>query len=348
MPNWTWIFRRLSLLSVLSALMTLTSGATAQTATDLPNSRPSEPLFESTTQQASKQQDPESQGPAESQDKWAWWLEAGPELFQWDEFLNGKRELREEGVRYTIASGIGTQTGRGSGGVFSLTGRFTFGQVDYNGTVQWQAEVGGDEIDLVSDAKTQTNYRGFHFVAEGGYRFELSPSHHVELLSGAELDTWSRALQDTSSIDIDSTRARSPEQTQGVSIPEDIAADDYPQGAGGYTETYTLLAARASAGMSHQIFAAWQLDWRIGARYPFIIDEYVSHTGTNLNPQGQLSGFAQTRLSNQHSRWSLRLYFEEYLFDESDWETAGVHRELLVKQPRSESYRAGVTLRYTM
>ncbi|MCG5547592.1 hypothetical protein [Halorhodospira halochloris] len=284
---------------------------------------------------------------------WQWWGGIGAEWFQWDEFLNGERELREEGPRVSLATGIKTRQHNESGPVISLSGRFTFGQVDYDGSVQWQATENADsnssdndgngKIDLVSPATTTTDYRAFHFIGEGGYRFQLTQRHTLEALGGLELDSWSRSLQSTSDIDIAETEYR--DSDGNISEIQDYE-DDFPEKAGGYTETYFLLAARASLGMGHNLWRDWLLDWRLGARYPFLIDEYDSGTGANLEPKGRVSNFAEARLSNRGSPWSLLLYFEEYNFDESDWEPAGFADNVLVKQPRSESYRAGLAIKY--
>ncbi len=247
--------------------------------------------------------------------EWRWWLGGGIEWFEWEEFFEGSRIVEETGPRFTIESGIDTRTAHQAGPVVALVGRLTLGRVDYDG----RARTGGDE----PRARSDTDYRGFHAVTEAGYRFELHPDHLLELTGGLELDGWSRMLQDTDDVD-------------------DPDIDE----AAGYTENYLLLTARAATGLSHRVGDRHHIRWQVGGRYPFLVDEYDTGTETPLNPEGRGSIFADLEWQPVDARWSLRLYYEEYTLDDSDWEPAGVDEDLLVKQPRSESYRAGIALRY--
>ncbi|ABM62648.1 outer membrane beta-barrel protein [Halorhodospira halophila] len=248
---------------------------------------------------------------------WRWWLGGGIEWFHWEEFLDGEREVREQGPRFTLESGVDTRTGFEPGLVLAVTARFTLGRVDYEGSAR------GVDPDDPPAAQSDTDYRGFHAVGEAGYRFELHTNHLLELTGGLELDGWSRMLQDTDDVD-----------------------DPEIDTATGYTENYRVLTARAGAGMAHRLGNGHQLEWQLGGRYPFFIDEYDSGTQTPLEPEGRGSAFANLEWRTPDQPWSLRLYYEAYVFDDSDWETAGIDETVLVKQPRSESYRIGATARY--
>ncbi|MFO8155887.1 MAG: hypothetical protein R6U87_07785, partial [Thiohalospira sp.] len=154
----------------------------------------------------------------------------------------------------------------------------------------------------------------------------IGNGHSIVGTAGLELDSWTRRIHGSTNVEFENE----PEGFDGT-VP-------------GYAEQYFLLGFRLGVGMGHQL-GGWEADWRAGLRYPFYIDEYVDLNNVALEPKGETSPLFELVVRPAKGSLAVSLYYETHRFGDSD-PVAVPGTETLVKQPRSESSRAGVTLRY--
>ncbi|QWV94136.1 hypothetical protein KP004_02800 [Geomonas oryzisoli] len=205
------------------------------------------------------------------------------QYFTWQEHINGRRLLKEEGALFSAGARAGAVidssfTLRGKGELFGS-------EVGYRGETQAPDSV---------PVHTRVTYLGTNAELDLGYRVSPAPVV-VEPFGGIGYRYWLRDLQDTTTPD--GTRVY------------------------GYTEAWSVgycrLGARAatSAGGARLTAAG-------GAKYPFYVGNTVDFAGsgdTTFHPKGRVSGFAEAGVS--YRSLSLALLYEGFRFRQSDTKT---------------------------
>lgn len=240
------------------------------------------------------------------------WLGMEAGHFQWEEFVDGSRELQEQGPALRLGGGLDNHFRADSGWLFRGAGWFNLADVDYEGTAQYRDEQGQRQTVPV---ETEGQYTGVsaHFLA--GHRWSGRDSFlpAIDLHGGMGFDHWQRDLADTTTED-------------GTSVA-------------GFVEHYYLFDVRAAVGTAHHPDGL-VLQWHAGLRYPFFVSQYFENA-VNLNPQGKASPFAEARLGGD--TWTLTLRYDHYELDSSTPEPID---KSLVFQPDSTMDRWTLGLRW--
>jgi hypothetical protein len=146
--------------------------------------------------------------------------------------------------------------------------------------------------------------------ARGLFARRFGDASGLELFGGGGFDAWQRDIQGHG----------------GVSgATENWYVFYLAGGVGGYWGTPTT---RGSA--------------RIGIKYPLYTEEYPDTYDVTLNPEGQVSPFAEVKfdfMSGGRRSWGLGFYYETYRFAESDKERDG---SVVIWQPKSHQETIGV------
>lgn len=242
-------------------------------------------------------------------------LEAGIEYYRWQEFDDqDNRLLTEHGPRFLLAAALDNHARPDSGIILATRLNAYIGSIDYDGQDTSQRFVG-----------TTTDYHGWDYRIDGGYRFAglLSGAAALDLFAGVGMEQWTRDIQ------------------SGV--------NSLGQPVQGLAEDYTITYARAGLGLGHAPTRAYL---SLGFRQPLSIEEDVVLSGVpfRLYPGKRASIFANYKISLRPDALGrpygmyLNLYYESYRFGRSGSVTVG---NLQVWQPRSNLDRFGVMLGYT-
>ncbi len=249
------------------------------------------------------------------------WVGAEAGTFQWQEFLDGDRELRESGPALRFGTGVDNLDAAERGPLLHGAFWINLARVDYDGSAQYLDEDGQRQT---VPAETDGQYQGVSALFLMGRRWRpRGPSGMgVDLLGGFGFDHWRRRLEDTS------------------------IADGRP--VAGITEYYYLLDLQLAAGTVHRP-AGWGVRWHAGFRYPFYVSEYFENS-VNLNPRGVWSPFAEVTVvppgagrGPAGGGWALTLRYDTYRFEASDTAPAGGY---FLFQPESDMDRITVGTRY--
>lgn len=158
--------------------------------------------------------------------------------------------------------------------------------------------------------ETDADYRGAFF--EGLFAHRFAPDSAFELFAGGGVDGWQREIQGRGSV---------------------LGVEEH------WTAFYLLGGAGA-----RWTRAAVQYRARAGLKYPFYTDESAEAFDVTLNPEGELSWFADLGaelLERGRARWGLGVYYDSFRFDASDPEPV-VGTNLIVLQPESRQDTVGI------
>ncbi len=239
-------------------------------------------------------------------------VEVGIEYFRWQEFDDqDNRLLTEHGPRFLLAAALDNHARPDSGIILATRLNAYIASIDYDGQDTSQRFVG-----------TTTDYHGWDFRVDGGYRFAglASGNAALDLFAGVGMEQWTRDIKG------------------GVNA--------LGQPVQGLVEDYTVTYARAGLGLGHGNTLT-QGYLSLGFRRPLSIEEDVVLSGVplRLHPGERASIFANYKFSlrpDAHGRpfgMYLNLYYESYRFGKSGSATVG---NLLVWQPRSNLDRFGI------
>ncbi|MBU5614392.1 hypothetical protein [Geomonas azotofigens] len=202
------------------------------------------------------------------------------QYFTWQERINGRRLLKEEGPLFSVGARVGSVTDasltlRGKGELFGA-------EVGYRGETQAPDP---------APVRTHVTYLGANAEVDVGYRLR-SAALVVEPFGGLGYRYWLRDLQDSSTPD-------------GTPVS-------------GYTEAWTMGYGRVGARAATTA-AGVKMTACGGAKYPFYVGNTVDFAGsgeTTFRPKGRWSGFAEAGAS--YRSLSLNLYYEGFRFHQSD------------------------------
>lgn len=219
-------------------------------------------------------------------------LSVGIERFVWEEFSDGQRLLKEDGLRLAVGLKNDTFDRPSPGSVYSLEGRFYFGQVDYDGRTQSDISA-YDGLPLQSD----TLYLGALGEALFGQRF--GEQRAVDLLAGIGVNNWVREIQ----------------ASQTMSGNTIVLTGDA-------VEQYFILYTKLGLGFYRRGVSRYG-HFQIGAKHPFYTYEYVDDIDLTLEPGGEWSGYAQLRIGaagRSAARFDVTVYYDSFRFGRSPGE----------------------------
>ncbi|WP_224984787.1 hypothetical protein [Geomonas agri] len=202
------------------------------------------------------------------------------QYFTWQESINGRRLLKEEGPLFSAGVRVGAVTDR----AFTLRAK---GEL-FGSEVRYRGETQAPDS---APVHTRVTYLGTSGEADFGYRLR-SAAGDLEPFGGIGYRYWLRDLQDSNTPD-------------GTRVS-------------GYTETwtmgYTRVGARAATAAGGVKLTACG-----GAKYPFYVGNTVDFAGsgdTTFRPKGRWSGFAEA--GARYRSLSMNLFYEGFRFHQSD------------------------------
>jgi hypothetical protein len=255
-------------------------------------------------------------GPLSSADPNQYAIEAGGELFRWQEFDDdGRRLLSEQGPRAFVSGLVHNLTRRDRGLVYAARLRAFGGDVEYDGQDTDHVFVG-----------TDSRYRGWEAMAQAGYRFVSSDgADAIDVMAGLATERWQRDIQ---------------RSTNALGSP-----------VAGFIEDYRVDYFRASAGLLHRVrdFDGYLA---LGLRIPLSVDEEANVDGSplTLHPGRRVSSFVSYKVSLASTRRGepfgayVEAFYAGYRFGKSPTRAGpGV----LVWQPKSDLDTIGLTLGFS-
>ncbi|ABQ25461.1 hypothetical protein [Geotalea uraniireducens] len=236
-----------------------------------------------------------------------------PQYFQWEEFFNGRRLLREQGwlvgagpliyLNLLQAEPAGSLLLKGKAEVFG-------GVVGYTGETQPPNPF---------PVKTDVGYVGVKGEVDLGWRFTVNKVS-FEPFGGVGYRWWLRDLYNSTTVD-----------NSGKLVK-----------VNGYTETWQSVYARAGGQIGYAISDDWRAFCEGGAKYPFYTGNSVDFTETgNLTtkPGGRWSAFAE--IGARYRKFKLSAFYEGFRYAQSPVVASSTLR---VFQPTSESDLFGFSL----
>lgn len=244
-------------------------------------------------------------------------IDIGIEHFRWQEYDDqGTRLLTEHGPRFVFSATLDNLSRQDSGVVLATRLSGYLATVDYDGQDTGRRFVG-----------TETEYRGWDFRIDGGWRFAdlVGGAAALDLFGGLGMEQWTRDI-------------RGGVNALGLPVQ-------------GLVEDYTVRYFRFGLGLAHNHVPP-QGYLTLGFRRPLSIDEDVALAGSPLllHPGKRISSFVSYKVSllpdalGRPFGMYLRLSYENYRFGRSDVATVG---NLLVWQPRSHLDRYGFAIGYS-
>ena len=236
-----------------------------------------------------------------------------PQYFQWEEFYNGRRLLREQG--WLVGAGpllylnllqsepAGSLLLKGKAEVFG-------GVVGYTGETQ---------PPNTFPVRTDVSYVGVKGEIDLGWRLTVKKIS-VEPFGGVGYRWWLRDLQDSTAVDNSGNLVK----------------------VSGYTESWQSGYARAGGRIGYKVTDDWRAFCEGGAKYPFYTSNTVDFTETGeltTKPGGRWSAFAE--IGAIYRKIRLSAFYEGFRYDQSPVVASGTLR---VFQPKSESDLFGFSL----
>jgi hypothetical protein len=250
-----------------------------------------------------------------------WSLYPSFQYFTWEEFRDGARILKENGLL----------VGAGGTARFDLydrklmlkaKGELFGGDVDYNGRTQQ---------DLLNPAlserpvKTDVIYFGIKAETDMGWRFPLAQGS-FEPFAGLGYRWWLRSLRESTTLD----------------------ANGNPLPVGGYPEYWQSLYARLGARAAWSYGGDLSLFAEAGGKYPLYNENLADFPGTGrvaIKPGKAWSAFAE--IGATRKRFRTTLFYEGFRFSQSARVRAFSSFDnsiVELSQPKSDSDIFGVNL----
>ncbi|WP_243373221.1 hypothetical protein [Geotalea sp. SG265] len=227
-----------------------------------------------------------------------------PHYFQWEEFHQGEKLLREQGWLMGAGGTARVNLLKAEAGSLMATGRAELfgGIVDYDGQTQ-----GPDNLPV----KTDVNYFGTREDVDLGWRISQQKLS-VEPFFGLGARWWLRDLDDSTTVN-----------RSGV-----------PVMVNGYTEDWRSFYLRLGGRFDVVLTDDWRLFAEGGAKYPFYTENAVEISGDDvtIKPDGRWSGFAE--VGARYNKLKLSLFYEGFRYDQSPGVVVGTFRYF---QPISKS-----------
>lgn len=239
-------------------------------------------------------------------------INAGVELFRWQEFdTDGYRLLTESGPRLFISGVLSNKDRAESGFIYGAGIKGYSGQVDYDGQ---------DSNGVFTNS--ETIYSGFALDIEGGYR--AVNRMDMDILAGIGMNAWEREIKDNINA-------------EGSTVS-------------GITEVYSIQYSMLALGVPHR-FANANGYLKLGFKRPFATNEDVDDFNVTLSPGKKFSGFVSYKMtfdSDEKGRGlisSIMFYYDSFRFSKSSDEVALINNvPLQVRQPESNLEVVGIAI----
>ncbi|OGT89412.1 MAG: hypothetical protein A2514_15885 [Gammaproteobacteria bacterium RIFOXYD12_FULL_61_37] len=231
----------------------------------------------------------------------------GVEHFEWTEYFQGERLLKESGERGVLKAKF---EGNQGGFVYGTSGKLYSGAVNYDGSTQAGVPV-----------QTETDYNGYQAETTLGWRFPLSViedgEQSLDLLAGIGLDHWERDIKD--------------------------GRDALGNAAQGYVEKYDVPYAKLGAAWL-VTDGDWNHKMSAGVKRPLEVKENVPEFGANIRPEPKNTLYIAYDMTEATSGLGLSAWYENGKFGESLVTTSSLGS---VFQPESRFEAIGVGVTYT-
>jgi len=219
------------------------------------------------------------------------------EQFQWREFVGSdQRVVLESGPRLRMGVTENNLSLRWPGIVYDLTAGLQLGQVDYLGDTQFA------QSDTAVPFKTSTDYLGYAMSALIGQRYGyVNRTHLFDLMGGVSLEGWFKTIN--ASID---------EQAQPVNA---------------LGKSYRVVSGLVAMGFS-QRERQRNAYFRVGIKYPLVIQAWVTEDEVKFHPGKNFSGFASIKLVDFFQVFNryitITVFFDSYRFGQSNVKAVSV------------------------
>ncbi len=236
------------------------------------------------------------------------------QYFQWEEFHDGQRLLRETGPLFGAGAVVGLEgpkLGKNSFLTLKAKGELFGGVIDYDGHAQ----------DLQTEEqfpiKTDVNYFGTKGEADLGWRY-IAGQFYLEPFGGLGIRWWLRDLQDTTSTDANGNTVQ----------------------VTGYQEDWVSAYARVGLRGGFTVSNNFRVFAEAGAKYPFYTTNNADFPGVGsvtVKPGGEWSAFAE--IGAQYRWFRPSVFYEGFNYSASP-----VSNGLF--QPESEPEIIGLNLAF--
>jgi hypothetical protein len=210
-----------------------------------------------------------------------------PHYFQWEEFHQGEKLLREQGWLMGAGGLARVNLLKAEAGSLMATGRAELfgGIVDYDGQTQ-----GPDNLPV----KTDVNYFGTREEVDLGWRI-YQQRLAVEPFFGFGARWWLRDLDDSHAVDRTGT----------------------PVMVNGYTEDWRSFYLRLGGRLDLAVADEWRIFAEGGAKFPFYTENVVNVSGDDITikPDGAWSAFAEAGV--RFKKLKLSAFYEGFRYDQS-------------------------------
>ncbi len=244
-----------------------------------------------------------------------WSLYPSFQYFTWNEFVNGARLVKEEGLLVGVGGTVNLDL-YARRLMLKIRGEVFGGDVDYDGSTQTDTQ---NPAISQRPVKTDVIYFGTKVESDAGWRFTF-PAASVEPFAGLGYRWWLRGIEDSTSVD-----------TNGNPFP-----------VGGYVEYWQSIYARAGVRFSWRAGNGLTMFAEGGGKYPFYNQNRADYPGTNgvtVKPRGDWSAFGEIGLT--YRRFRPTIFYEGFRYSQSATVPISPTQGLL--QPRSESDLVGVS-----
>jgi len=227
-----------------------------------------------------------------------------PHYFQWEEFHQGEKLLREQGWLMAAGGVARINLVKAEAGSLVATGKAELfgGIADYDGQTQ-----GPENLPV----KTDVNYFGTREDIDLGWRISQQKVS-MEPFFGFGARWWLRDLENSMTID----RAGMPVEVNG------------------YTEDWRSFYLRLGGRLDVAVTDDWRIFTEGGAKYPFYTENVVEISGRDITikPDGSWSAFAE--VGARYKKLKFSTFYEGFRYDQSPGVLVGTNQFF---QPTSKS-----------
>jgi hypothetical protein len=243
-----------------------------------------------------------------------WYLYPSLQYFTWEEFIGGKRLVKEDGPLFAVGGGVTFDLYRKSL-LLKAKGEMFGGDVDYDGQTQRDST---NPAMSERPLATSVVYFGSKLESDLGWRM-ATRAGSFEPFGGLGYRWWMRALQNSTATD----------------------ANGNPFPVGGYTEWWHTVYTRLGLSWAFTVNSDLTLFAEGGGIYSFLnrnIADFPGVGNVTIKPEPRWSGFAEAGL--KYGRFRPAFFYEGFRFGQSPVVPISATSGLL--QPQSDADIYGI------